>query len=510
MMRKATNSKTAVLIALAGVLLLVAFAFRDPANNKNSGEAGPRKLSEAKTYTIVETDDGFSPKELTILAGDTVTFATKRPKSFWPASDPHPTHEYLAGFDPKQALTPGESWNFTFREPGTWRFHDHLDVSLRGEITVLNEKAERVVRAQNAEGYCSGECFDTLIKETVEREGIDAAYTLFREAFAEGKLPVNCHWTAHQIGEAAYELYRKGVKFPISYATSYCGFGFYHGFLEGLLRENPDPAYALSFCDRVREELGSLGVQNCYHGIGHGYTEDPPDPRTQGDFNAMLKPGIKMCEFLFGKNFQYLNLCLTGVYTVPAGFAQKHRYGLSFDPKDPFKYCKDQPYRYLKACYGEFAPKLDSALFEDMRGLRKYVDDISDEKLKRLVTWVVPSVLMARDVHSNDQSKYVGWCREAFEDRLRRICWGGTILGFFLHDEPEKQYIKLLKLCASSAWQGDERDFCYGETFRQMRQNYTLDKVKEVCLTAPGTYRHWCLDAERKHISPYDDPSFDT
>ena len=37
--------------------------------------------------TVVLTDDGFSPKELTINIGDTVTFKSERGKFFWPASN---------------------------------------------------------------------------------------------------------------------------------------------------------------------------------------------------------------------------------------------------------------------------------------------------------------------------------------------------------------------------------------------------------------------------------------
>ena len=465
--------------------------------------------SNSRTYTVELRDSGFSPTELTVRIGDTVTFKNAGTHAIWPASDPHPTHEDLSPFDPRKGVPPGESWSYTFTTPGSWRYHDHLNVTAQGEIFVLSSTGKLPSSVIN--GYCDGPCFDDLMRDTVHTEGIDAAYKLFEETYAEGQLPRGCHWTAHRIGEAGYDLFREGKDFSISVATTYCGYGFYHGFMERLLRENPDPTYALGFCDRVKEQLGNMGLWNCYHGIGHGYTEDPPDPASEGDFQAMIEPGIKMCEFLFGKTFADLNLCLTGVFTVPVNFAADEKHGLSMNPEDPFAPCRTQPYTYWKACYGEFAAKLDTVLNWDIHGLPAYVNKLPDEKLKRLVIWVVPSVMMAKDILSNDHSMYITSCRESFSGNLRRICWGGSILGFFQHGEPEKQYEKILSFCNSGAWKTEEeRVFCWGEGLRQMRQSYSLDKVKGICLDVPEKYRFLCLDEGNAHISPYDDPSFVT
>lgn len=469
--------------------------------------AGEQKTFSGKEYVVELRDAGFYPREITIHVGDAVTFVTKRNQEFWPASDPHPTHEYLKGFDANGPISPGKRWTYIFREAGTWSYHDHLDVSFRGEIIVVREDASEVASEKGTNGYCGGKCFDALIKEVVRKDGIDAAYKLFQETYASGKLPRACHWTAHQIGEEAYEVFRTGAHVPISHATSYCGYGFYHGFLESLLREKPDVDYALSFCSEVEKQLGKLGLWNCYHGIGHGFTEDPPDPRTWGNADAMLKPGIETCEFLFKDSFLNLNLCLTGVYTVVAGFAAGGTYGLSLDPDDPFAFCRTQPYNYHKACYGEFAPKLDKLLEGDVSRLPEYLANIHDDKTIRLVVWVVPSVTMARDILNDDHTSYVLGCRKAFTGRLKDICIGGTILGFFSHGEPEKQYLKALNFCGSDVLLDDERVLCYRELFHRVRQEYRAEKVQEVCEVAPKSYRQYCF--ENSYQPPYDDPSFD-
>ena len=89
-----------------------------------------------ETVTISMTDTGFEPAEVTITAGDTVTFINNAQAAKWPASDVHPSHEVLPAFDAKRGLATGEEYSFTFTEPGTWKYHDHLRASQGGSVTV--------------------------------------------------------------------------------------------------------------------------------------------------------------------------------------------------------------------------------------------------------------------------------------------------------------------------------------------------------------------------------------
>ena len=96
------------------------------------------------------TASGFSPNDVTIKKGDTVTFVSDSGSPHWPASAIHPTHTVYPGsdikkcntaeekgiFDACRGLNIGESWSFTVHEVGIWRYHDHLAASLYGKITV--------------------------------------------------------------------------------------------------------------------------------------------------------------------------------------------------------------------------------------------------------------------------------------------------------------------------------------------------------------------------------------
>ncbi len=92
--------------------------------------------AEAKSVTVTFTDTGFSPADITINLGDSVVFTNKSSGSFWPASDPHPTHTVLPDFDADRAIATGQSYTYTFTRAGTWGYHDHLDASKRGSVTV--------------------------------------------------------------------------------------------------------------------------------------------------------------------------------------------------------------------------------------------------------------------------------------------------------------------------------------------------------------------------------------
>lgn len=96
------------------------------------------------TYVVVYTDSGYTPPSLTIKKGDNVTFKNMSTKGMWTASAMHPTHkEYpttggciSSTFDSCKSILPGEEWSFNFDKVGTWRYHNHVNSSQYGSITV--------------------------------------------------------------------------------------------------------------------------------------------------------------------------------------------------------------------------------------------------------------------------------------------------------------------------------------------------------------------------------------
>jgi len=87
-------------------------------------------------HTVTYTDGGFSPASVTIANGESVTWVNNSTGRMWVASNPHPTHTDLPGFDEKAFVDPGGSWTYTFMVTGTHGYHNHANPSQMGIIVV--------------------------------------------------------------------------------------------------------------------------------------------------------------------------------------------------------------------------------------------------------------------------------------------------------------------------------------------------------------------------------------
>lgn len=112
----------------------------------------PEMTAETSTSGIVVayTEQGFSPKSITVTLGTTVTFLNQSSESMWVASAKHPDHTVYSGtslsqhcpdttnsaFDACAAVASGGSFSFTFNKEGTWKYHNHLNASQTGVVIV--------------------------------------------------------------------------------------------------------------------------------------------------------------------------------------------------------------------------------------------------------------------------------------------------------------------------------------------------------------------------------------
>ncbi len=100
--------------------------------------------------TVIYTDKGFSPGNVTIPLGTRVTFVNQSAKSMWVASVVHPSHSVYSGtslsqhcpdttnssFDECTAVAAGASYSFTFTKVGTWGYHNHVQAGDFGKVVV--------------------------------------------------------------------------------------------------------------------------------------------------------------------------------------------------------------------------------------------------------------------------------------------------------------------------------------------------------------------------------------
>ncbi len=132
-MAKFVSLAIAIIVVIVGIILV--------RNNKESTQPIVPNRSETQTETLEKlvtyTDSGYDPASLTVKSGTNVTFKNESSGPMWTASDPHPTHTDLSGFDSKKGTPSGESYTFKFDKAGTYTYHNHLNPGKQGKIIVL-------------------------------------------------------------------------------------------------------------------------------------------------------------------------------------------------------------------------------------------------------------------------------------------------------------------------------------------------------------------------------------
>lgn len=133
------------LIVLLVVVILVVggiFIFKDKLGNPLSPGKQPQqtitKAPDAESTATVEiTKTGFMPATIKVKKNTSVEFVNKDSVAHWVASDPHPTHTLLPGFDSMQDLNTEDTYSFTFDQTGTFTYHDHLNpTKFKGSVIV--------------------------------------------------------------------------------------------------------------------------------------------------------------------------------------------------------------------------------------------------------------------------------------------------------------------------------------------------------------------------------------
>lgn len=89
-----------------------------------------------KDSNIVKiTANGFSPKSITVKMGESITWENTDTANHTVNSDNHPTH-LLYQFLNLSVIKPGDKKSITPPKVGTFTYHDHLNPSLIGSVTV--------------------------------------------------------------------------------------------------------------------------------------------------------------------------------------------------------------------------------------------------------------------------------------------------------------------------------------------------------------------------------------
>lgn len=145
MSRNATLAIVAVLVVIVGGWILMRpkqTAIPEtvqPAQTPTSTESATPLATDGAKMTaeslITITKAGFSPKDITISQGAAVTWMNSDTADHTVNSAPHPTHTIYPPLN-LDTIKPGEKQSLVFPKAGTYKYHDHLNPSLFGAVTV--------------------------------------------------------------------------------------------------------------------------------------------------------------------------------------------------------------------------------------------------------------------------------------------------------------------------------------------------------------------------------------
>ncbi|MDP3778760.1 MAG: hypothetical protein Q8R30_01770 [bacterium] len=487
----------AVIVSLAGFLFFL------------YGQSSERSVARSKdsAYVVELRADGFFPEELTIPTGSRVIFTTTTNDYFWPASNPHPTHEIYFGFDPQHLIEHQESWTFTFDKEGMWRYHDHIKPSFTGTIIVEGKgNTIRPPDCKNSEKLArdkAQQCWDWLLADTLKEKGLNAALDFFANLYRTDArfASSGCHWYAHRLGEEFYaqthlryaDLIQASGLPPETY---YCGFGFFHGWLEHMFRETQDWNNAKVVCDNLDKELSGAILRirlNCYHAMGHGAVVPPLSSKTWGNPNAVIEPALRLCNSISADPAE-IRECIQGGFNVLADWMWRGEYGLKRPLSSaPLRFCESEEFTYDErlSCYYEMAMHLNDVGDNDLSRMAAFAQEVKDNETAGTIMDVVAAGVLSSGIINDDYTKYVNVCHQV-QERLRLRCIGGLSGGFMAYGEPQKEYVKALAFCALKELREDERALCYKNSIRTFKGSYSKDKVGQICALIDETYRIFC------------------
>lgn len=323
------------------------------------------------------------------------------------------------------------------------------------------------------------QCLNDLV-EKAGSESVEAGFDMLAAVYVRDQEFANsCHGTTHTLGEFAYEDFAADTDFALSPKTAYCGFGFFHGFMEALLAENGDIAEARRFCDWADGDLqdATAGVSfACYHGIGHGII-DGSDPETWGDADAFIASGLALCDTL-GDNLEHKTRCASGVFNSLGVAYFEPKYRLPITKDDPYAVCRAQTLEYQKkACYDQMNSYVVPATQSFAEALS--VAAATPEKEYRQLAVATVAGLAANQTlaKGTDAASDLRACGELAVE-LRETCARGFANGLIEFGLPGKEFDIALAACAAS---GDLAKSCFEGLSHAAHDRVNRETQEKVC-----------------------------
>lgn len=349
---------------------------------------------------------------------------------------------------------------------------------------------------QGAQNTChdsdSFPCYREQISYTLEHQGINQTYELITRLYGGSSgFASTCHEYTHFIGEQAYRKFKRDKSlFIIPQKAYYCGYGFFHGFLEQLLQETGDLEQARKFCTVARVEGSPHSESACYHGIGHGVAADGI-PENYASSEDYLDSALALCEQV-GDNYERKKLCSSGAYNALAIVWQKSNNLFLADRRDPYAFCAQEikPY-FREACFHQMNTFIYDINRGDMVKAMIFVEAIPNTKDAVAAMEGLATHFGAVRARQGDFNAEAAIC-QGLQERVRSICVTGFVSGVLEKGTPEKEYADAERFCKSTELTASFRDKCFQRLASSFPLWYPHEKASAICETIPEKYRLYC------------------
>lgn len=341
-------------------------------------------------------------------------------------------------------------------------------------------------------------CYTDQINDVMAKRGLSAAFDVVALVYeSDPDFAGTCHSSTHEIGKEAYRQFHETGEVELSSNTWYCGYGFYHGFMEGLFVDTNDLDVAREFCSYVGENVPhppppKFAEGSCYHGIGHGVT-DGSDPRLWGDELRLVEPGLALCAKVAAGNLEWQSRCASGVFNSLAN--------MYFDPastarvkpgKNPYTFCKESPFHEVdrESCYNQMNTVAATLAEGDLQKMLSYTTIVPTGPFRLSAVNGATSFYIQ---HLRFSKRYItpeisNICASEKTADLRRACITGIVAGIFEFGSPGMQYKEASGLCGAPALDESLRETCYYGVLENAGFYYDKSQLRDACEIIPGQY----------------------
>ena len=346
--------------------------------------------------------------------------------------------------------------------------------------------SDAIVTACKKAGSTKALCYTNHIKDVLTHKGLIPAFDLLAAAYkADPQYLASCHSDTHELGRAAYQIFHATGKVDLTPEASYCGFGFYHGFMEEMLVQTGSLSEARAFCSYVGKTLGGnqqYAKGSCYHGIGHGVT-DGSDPTLWGDATRMAAPGLALCRKVATSDEMKMR-CASGVFNAIAIMYMDPRYHLDAH-NDPYAICANPSYtaNEKKACYDQGNGLAFFVAHNNFARALSFTTLIAEPAYRAIAVQALAGVVYSQQTYVS-MSDAVAACKK-ISGSYQESCIRGLVNGIMEYGTPGSEYKDALSFCASAGLSGPYKNICMNQIVVLAVGIYSPAQQGLVCKSVP-------------------------